>query len=114
MLRAPQSRMDVLTQGEIKDILSRSHLIRKYNEKVDRDSAYEILQEKIERANEEEKQAELKAQREKAARVSRRSRGAQKTVLEQILSSSASRQVGRTVARELTRGLLSVLGVKKR
>lgn len=114
MLRAPQSRMDVLTQGEIKDILSRSRLIRKYNEKVDRDSAYEILQEKIERANEEEKQAELKAQREKAARVSRRSRGAQKTVLEQILSSSASRQVGRTVARELTRGLLSVLGVKKR
>ncbi len=111
LLRAPQSRMDVLTNKEINEILMRSRILHKYNEQVDRDSAYEILQEKIERAQEAERQAELREQQEKAARTSTRRRGSEKTVVEQILSSSASRQIGRTVARELTRGLLSVLGV---
>jgi hypothetical protein len=110
LLRAPQSRMDVLTQKEIKDILAQSRILHKYNEDIDRDSAYEILQEKIELAKEEEHQAELKAQREKGSKVSRR-RGADKSMVEQILSNTTTRQIGRTVARELTRGLLSALGV---
>ncbi len=112
MLRAPQSRMDVLTKKEIDSILRKSRILHKYNEDIDRDSAYEILKEKIEIAREEEHQAELKAQQEKARKVSSRSRRREKSMVEQILSSSASRQVGRTVARELTRGLLSALGVR--
>ena len=51
MMRAPQSRMDVLTSDEIEDINSKSKLVRKYNEEVDRESAYEILNKKIETAN---------------------------------------------------------------
>ncbi len=113
LLRAPQSRMDVLTKKEIDDILKQSRILHKYNEDIDRESAYEILKEKIELARQEEHQAELKAQREKASKVSRR-RGADKTMMEQILSNTTTRQIGRTVARELTRGLLSALGVKRR
>ncbi|MEN0005987.1 MAG: helicase HerA-like domain-containing protein, partial [Bacteroidota bacterium] len=48
MLRAPQSRMDVLTSGEIREILRDSKLIDKYNKVEDRESAYEILGRKIE------------------------------------------------------------------
>lgn len=65
MLRAPMSRMDVLTDGELNELLNTSKLISKYNEVIDRDSAYEILTEKIEIANKEE--AKEKAEKEKEA-----------------------------------------------
>ncbi|MFC6876678.1 helicase HerA-like domain-containing protein [Flavobacterium myungsuense] len=47
MMRAPQSRMDVLTDAEIDEINSKSKLVRKYNEAIDRESAYEMLTKKI-------------------------------------------------------------------
>ena len=36
----------------------------------------------------------------------------EKSTLEKVLDNTTTRQVGRTVARELTRGILGVLGVK--
>ena len=111
MLRAPISRMDVLTAKEIDDIISRSDIIERYNEEIDSESAHEILSEKLEEASKEEHQEKMEAQREKAQKVSRRQ---EKSMLEKVLSSPAARQIGRTMARELTRGLLGVLGVKRR
>ncbi len=58
MLRAPMSRMDILTNSELKEVIDRSKLVGKYNETIDRESAYELLNVKIERAEklaEEEK-----------------------------------------------------------
>ncbi len=110
MLRAPQSRMDVLTNKEIKNILSESVLINKYNKSIDRDSAYEILGGKIEEAQEKEHQEKMKKQQKKAS--SSRSRRREKSTLEKVVSNTTTRQIGRTVARELTRGLLGVLGIK--
>jgi DNA helicase HerA-like ATPase len=51
MLRAPQSRMDILADAEIAEINAKSKLVKKYAEVVDRESAYEILNKKIEDAN---------------------------------------------------------------
>lgn len=112
MLRAPQSRMDVLTDTEINSIIQKSYLIDKYNEVVDRESAYEILNEKIEKAHDEALQAERRAQQEKAMQSSSRSRSREKSTIEKVLTSTTTRQIGRTVFRELTRGLLGVLGVR--
>ena len=98
--RAPQSRMDILTQEEINSLLKKSKLIKIYNEEVDRESAYEILSAKIEDYNSEEHQKKVKQRRRK-----------EKSALEEFLGSSTSRQIGRTVARELTRGLLGALGL---
>lgn len=50
MMRAPMSRMDVLNPGEISEINAKSKLVRKYAEEIDRDSAYEMLNQKIESA----------------------------------------------------------------
>lgn len=47
MMRAPMSRMDVLVENEISEINSKSKLVRKYAEEMDRESAYEILNKKI-------------------------------------------------------------------
>ncbi|HEY0091082.1 MAG TPA: helicase HerA-like domain-containing protein [Flavobacterium sp.] len=47
MMRAPASRMDILTAAEIDEINSKSKLVRKYSELIDRESAYEMLNKKI-------------------------------------------------------------------
>jgi len=108
-LRAPQSRMDVLTSQELDHFLQQSQLVEKYNEEIDRESAYEILTGKIETAQSEETQEKLAEQNKKARKSS--SRG-EKSAFEKVVNSTTTRQIGRTVARELTRGLLGVLGVK--
>jgi hypothetical protein len=41
------SRMDILTESEIQEINSKSKLVKKYSELIDRDSAYEILIKKL-------------------------------------------------------------------
>lgn len=109
-LRAPQSRMDILTQQEIDDIMAKSRIKRKYDEVINRDSAYEILTEKIER-QEEEASRSLSDDNSRSTRTSpRSSRGRQeKSTFEKFLNSSTSRQIGRTVASTLTRGLLGML-----
>ncbi|MES2812606.1 MAG: helicase HerA-like domain-containing protein [Bacteroidota bacterium] len=58
MMRAPESRMDILTDGEISKINSNSKLVEKYQEEIDRESAYEILTKKIEEISEEVAEAE--------------------------------------------------------
>ncbi|MFV8376913.1 helicase HerA-like domain-containing protein [Flavobacterium sp. LB1P71] len=47
MMRAPMSRMDILTESEIQEINTKSKLVKKYSELIDRDSAYEMLNKKI-------------------------------------------------------------------
>ena len=111
MLRAPASRMDVLTKAEIKDLVQRSPLVRKYNKEIDRESAYEILEEKMEAAAKAEHKAEMEKQQEKASRSSSRSRRREKSTFEKVMNSTTTRQIGRTIAREFTRGLLGVLGI---
>ena len=58
MMRAPMSRMDVLSDTEIDEINSQSKLVRKYSEEIDRDSAYEMLTNKIEAANQQAEAAQ--------------------------------------------------------
>lgn len=53
MLRAPMSRMDILTDSELKSVIKQSKLVPKYNEVIDRESAYEMLNEKIAQAEKE-------------------------------------------------------------
>lgn len=65
MMRAPMSRMDVLTDNELSQLLSKSKLVKKYNENIDRESAYEMLNKKIKQAEAEE--AKEKARKEQEA-----------------------------------------------
>jgi uncharacterized protein len=48
MMRAPESRMDILTQNEIDEINANSKLVKKYSKEIDRESDYKILTKKIE------------------------------------------------------------------
>lgn len=108
MLRAPESRMDVLRPEEIDRIVGSSFLVKKYAETVDDDSAHEMLERKLEKAASEPVREARREDWTKHRRTSRR----EKTTFEKVFESTTTRQIGRTIARELTRGLLGVLGVK--
>ncbi len=108
LLRAPQSRMDVLSDAEINAIVRESRMVDKYNKAIDRQSAYEILKEKIEIAHSEQRQEELREQQEKGRNASSRKA---ESAFEKFMNHTTTRQVTRTIARELTRGLLGVLGI---
>lgn len=70
MLRAPMSRMDILTPKEIKQVLDNSKLIPKYNKDIDRESAYELLNEKIDNINQKKTKEDERKEREKTRRRS--------------------------------------------
>ncbi len=100
LLRAPASRMDILTPLEIDGLVARSTLAKKYNEKIDRESAHEILEERIARSGPIEEEV-----------VERKKEKDQNTWTD-ISRNPMARQIGNTFVRELTRGLLGVLGIK--
>lgn len=92
MLRAPMSRMDVLTNSELKSVIKNSDLVKKYGESIDRESAYEMLNVKIEKA-------EALAEKEKAKPKSRsRSRSTRQNPVVKVLTSAT-----------FIRGMLGVL-----
>ena len=53
MLRAPMSRMDVLTDTELEQLIDKSQIAPRYNEEIDSESAYEILNKKIQTVQKE-------------------------------------------------------------
>ena len=73
MMRAPMSRMDVLTDKELKQLINTSRLYYKYNETIDRESAYEILNKKIEEISKKEAVDEKKKEASKTTRSTRKS-----------------------------------------
>jgi uncharacterized protein len=104
MLVPPRSRMDVLSENEINSLVSASKLAKKYEQVADSESAYEILNAKLEEAA--EKTAEEKE--EKKTKTSGRQ---EKSTVEKVLDNSVTRQIGRTAASIITRSLLGALGL---
>lgn len=103
-LRAPMSRIGVLTADEIQQIVSVSAIAPKYNEVIDRESAFEILNAKLKAAEETEDVTPTETKTKKSAKE-------EKSTIEKISENTMVRQVGRTVMKEVARGLLGVLGL---
>jgi uncharacterized protein len=101
-LRAPMSRIGPLSEEELKQSIGASALVAKYNETIDRESAYEILNKKISEAGSEKPQEESDLPKNKKK---------EKSLAEKASENTMVRQIGRTVAREVARGLLGVLGL---
>jgi uncharacterized protein len=100
---APRSRMDVLTEDEIDGLVSKSKLIPKYNGAVDRESAYEILNAKLEAAARQEAAPAPRYEAPKTTTVRNTTPQPkeEKSWLEKAINSSAGKQVQRSVVRTL-------------
>jgi DNA helicase HerA-like ATPase len=100
MLVPPRSRMDVLAENELSALEKASPLVKKYNQALDSDSAFEILNRKLqEAASREEENKPLPKTEGKAKKE------------ESIFDNTAVKQATRTAANILTRSLLGALGL---
>lgn len=106
LVRAPGTRMDILTPDELSALVARSQLVTKYNEVINRESAAEILEKRL-RDHQQIEAAPAKPAKSKTTKK-------EPSMLEDISKNTMVRQLGRTAMREFTRGLLGVLGVKSR
>ena len=106
LLRAPASRMDILSPLEIDGLVARSTMARKYNEVIDRESAFEMLEERL-KDNEEDAPVKPSPRKETSTTTRR-----EESTIEKVTKNTMVRQVGNTLMRELARGLLGVLGLK--
>ncbi|MCM8567884.1 DUF853 domain-containing protein [Gramella jeungdoensis] len=93
MLRAPRSRMDILSEVELEKLIERSEIISKYNEEIDRESAYEILTKKIEAAEKEQAKEKAKTERKKVIKTSSQKSNMESAVLKVITSATFIRGV---------------------
>ena len=97
MLLSPRSRMDILSDAEIDGIVAKSKLVGKYNQVIDSNSAYEILTQKLEDAAKKTEDEKTTAKPGKAE--------------PSFFDNPIVKQVGRTAASIITRGLLGALGL---
>lgn len=105
-LISPQSRMDVLNDAEISDLTSKSALVAKYEKSIDKESALEILSERMEKAVEKAEPTQTKK-----TKTRRRSTKEKPSVLESVMGSQAGKTFTRTLAREGMKFVLGMLGV---
>ena len=120
LLRAPITRMDILSPQEIDEVVSNSALAKKYEEDIDRESAYEILSGKIDKIKKAREEAERIEQREKerkeiekvAKKRTTKKRKTRKKVVRRRVSRNTTRSVESAavdLVKDLARGLLGIL-----
>lgn len=102
LVRPPESQMEPLTDDERTEAISRSPYKDRYDQDIDRESAYEILKKRAEQAIVEE-------QNNKPARSGRSRQSAGEALLK-----SAARSIGSSLGRQIIRGIMgSLLGGRR-
>ncbi|RYF86464.1 MAG: DUF853 family protein [Chitinophagaceae bacterium] len=110
MMMPPRSRMDILSDAEVNSLTSSSKLVAKYNQPVDSESAYEILNQKI--AVAEQREQEIQQMSQQAKEEAKAQKQTTSTSKEKDWTDSpVVKQAGRTAASIITRSLLGVLGL---
>jgi hypothetical protein len=104
LIRPPESRIGPLTDDERAEILARSPYKGRYDQIVDRESAYELLKIRAEKVSQ---QAEAAAQ--ESAPQAARTRGRPRQSAVEAMVKSAARSIGSQLGRRFIRGLLGSL-----
>lgn len=104
LIRPPESRIGPLTEEERATVLSHSFMKGRYDQGLDRESAYEILKQRAEAAKDTQaEELEVKQQRAPTKR------GSNRQGVAEAMIKSAARVVGGQLGRRLVRGLLGTL-----
>jgi uncharacterized protein len=110
LVRAPITRMDILEDSEIIQLVSGSKLAAKYNQEIDRESAFEILERKMDHVQKEQEKASLPGPPRRTTTRTKQD----ESLIEELSKNTMVRQMGRTLFRELARGILGSFSNKKR
>ena len=112
LIRPPASRIGPLSEAERREIIARSPLKGRYDEEIDRESAYEMLKKKAEEEARMEAAERARAEQEKAAR--RAGRGSRRQSVWEAMAKSVARSMGSSLGRQIVRGILgSLLGGRR-
>lgn len=112
LVRAPITRMDILNDTEIEQLVASSDLVYKYNKEIDHDSAFEILERKMQSVQDAQEKAQLPGP-SSAGRAPTRTKE-DESFIEELSKNTMIRQMGRTLFRELARGILGSFSGKRR
>ncbi len=112
LVRAPITRMDILTDSEIDQLVDSSDLVSKYNTDIDHDSAFEMLERKMMSVQKEQEKAPLPGPKSTGRTASRTKED--DSLIEELSKNTMVRQLGRTLFRELARGILGSFSGKRR
>lgn len=96
-LLTPKSRMDILSANEIDTLVAKSVLIPKYNQEIDRDSAFEILNRKIASFSENQTASTLGNTVSGTVKQIKE----QPSLFEKTINSSVGKQVQRSIVRTI-------------
>ncbi|WP_292009853.1 helicase HerA-like domain-containing protein [Chryseobacterium sp.] len=99
-LISPESRMDVLNDAEVTELVSKSALVAKYEQFIDKESAYEILVSRMEQA------VQTAAPTQKTRTVKE-----EPGMFEQVLQSKAGKTFTNTLMREGAKAILGMFGL---
>ncbi len=128
----PQAQIGPIMPDERAQLMRRSLVAGAYERVIDRESAFEILQARIEKKQQEEAAEQAREDQEKADELARkeaarqqkeedrlaRERAKDKGILGDLtktIGQSVTRQIGSTIGRQIVRGLLGgLLGGKKK
>jgi DNA helicase HerA-like ATPase len=102
MLCAPRSRMDILSENEIDNIVSQSKLVAKYNQVIDSESAHEILTAKLAEAAENASETTTKKST---------SQKEEPSTFEKVTNNTVVKSIVRTAGNTIVRSLLGSLGL---
>jgi len=100
----PRAVMGPMPENQYQELLSQSDMYSKYKEALDPQSAYEILNAKLQNGAEEKAKADQAKAEEKAEQSSSRGRR-EKSTLEEVMASPVAKEVGK----QLVRGLFGML-----
>jgi DNA helicase HerA-like ATPase len=110
LIRPPESQIGPISEAQRAELLSRSPFKGRYDQEIDRESAYEMLRKK---AQQQKETAEAEKKDKEAAREEKKVAAAasrRQTVTEALLK-NAVRSIGTTVGRQIVRGIMgSLLG----
>ncbi len=108
MMRAPVTRMDVLSDKELKAQIASSDIYDDYAKSIDRESAYEILNNKIEKLQKKQAKEDKKANKSTKKTSSKK----KESLVEKLSKNTMVRQMGREATRQVVRGVLGSFGIK--
>lgn len=106
MMLTPRSRMDVLTDAEINNIVDRSKLAAKYNQVIDSNSAYEMLTAKLQEAA-----ANNTTTTTSSVTVSQKTVKPEEGTFEKVVNNTIVKSMMRTAGTTIVRSLLGSLGL---
>ncbi|MEM9469528.1 MAG: helicase HerA-like domain-containing protein [Pseudomonadota bacterium] len=108
LIRPPMAKLGPATAEAKRMALQADGVGAKYDETQDRESAYEILQKRAEKASEQAEKAQEAAEKSKKTKKKSNRQSVGEAAIKSLVRSVSS-SVGRTIARELIRGVMGGL-----